>query len=89
MSGWWQLCVLVVLMVLFAWSSALVVRKTDEQRALYSELQRVQARHDELLIEQSRLLLERGAMAAYQNVERVAEKDLNMRFPRSVEFVSR
>ena len=89
MSGWWQLLGCVVLLALLGWSGALVVRKAHEERTLYTELQSVQARHDELLTEQSRLLLERGAMAAYQNVERVALDELDMRFPSSVEFISK
>ena len=88
-SGWWNIAICVVLLALMGWSSAFIVRKAHEQRALYSELQRIQAEHDDLLTEQSRLLLERGAMASYQNVERVAQTELNMRFPHSVEFVSR
>ncbi len=87
MSGWMHLAACAVLLFLVAWSSAYVVRVTHEHRQLYGELQEVQARHDELLTVQSRLVLERGALASYQTIERVAQNDLKMRFPTNVEYV--
>ena len=89
MSGWGQIGICLLLLAALAWSSALAVRKLHDQRSLYGELQAVQSRHDALVTEQSRLLLERGAIASYQNIERVALEELNMRFPHSVEFIRR
>ncbi len=64
-----------------------VVFTTHQLREIHGALEVVRDRQDDLLAEHSRLLLERGALAAYQNVERVAEVELNMRFPNEVERI--
>ena len=87
MKAWLELGLCVLLLVILGWSSTLVVESTHEQRRLYADLHRVQSEKDALLTEQAQLMLERGAMSAYQNVERVAVRDLKMRFPHSIEFV--
>lgn len=64
-----------------------VVYQTHEVRRLHVELQSVQRAQDELLSEYTRLLLERGTLASYQNVERLAVQELSMTFPESVERI--
>ena len=66
-----------------------VAHKSQEMRGLFERLASNQAAQDALLQEHSRLLLERGALSAYQNVDRVAEAKLAMRFPERVERVQR
>ena len=55
---------------------------------MHVDLETARRGQDRLLAEHSRLLLERGALAAYQNVERVAEVELSMHFPVDVERIS-
>ncbi|MEQ8482938.1 MAG: cell division protein FtsL [Pseudomonadales bacterium] len=60
---------------------------SHEVRQLHGELEAAQKAQDEHLAEYSRLLLERSALSAYQNVERLAERELAMQFPDTVEFI--
>lgn len=60
---------------------------SHEVRRLHGELEAAQKAQDEHLAEYSRLLLERSALSAYQNVERLAERELAMQFPDTVEFI--
>ncbi len=62
---------------------------TGDRRVLFHELTRNQEAQDRLLEEYSRLLLERGTLVSYQNVDHVAKKHLNMRFPERVTSVVR
>ena len=62
---------------------------TDDRRALFLELTRNQEAQDKLLEEYSRLLLERGTLLSYQNVDRIAQRRLNMYFPEKVTSVVR
>lgn len=62
-----------------------VVRVSHEVRRLHAELEEAQQAQDEYLADYSRLLLERSALSAYQNVERLAEQELAMQFPERVE----
>ncbi len=78
------LCWLVAL-TLAVVSGVQVVRQTQEVRRLHSQLQDDQRAHDAELAIHSRLLIERSALAAYQNVERIAQTELAMRFPLTVE----
>ena len=66
-----------------------VIRVTDDRRALFLELTRNQEAQDSLLEEYSRLLLERGTLLSYQNVDRIAQRRLNMYFPEKVTSVVR
>ena len=68
-------------------SGTQVVFTAHQLREIHGLLEATRHRQDRLLAEHSRLLLERGAVAAYQHVERVAEVQLNMRFPNEVERV--
>ncbi len=70
-------------------SGAQVAFVTHEVREMHVELEATRRDKDRLLAEHSRLLLERGALAAYQNVERVAEAELSMHFPTDVERIPR
>ncbi len=70
-------------------SGAQVAFITHEVRAMHVALEALMHDQDRLLAEHSRLLLERGALAAYQNVERVARSELSMRFPTDVERITR
>ncbi len=77
--GWGLLCAAVV-------ASALQrVQLTHEHRGLHAQLGRVQEQHDELMIEHSRLMLERGNESAFENIERAATTRLGMSFPEQVE----
>ncbi|MCR9278412.1 MAG: cell division protein FtsL [Pseudomonadaceae bacterium] len=58
-----------------------VTLQADAARDMARALDAAQKQKEHLLAERSRLLLERGALAAYQNVDRVAESELGMRFP--------
>ena len=62
-----------------------VALQAQEVRQTQRALEETRHRQDRLLAEHSRLLLERGALASYQNVQRVAQTQLNMRFPAQVE----
>jgi cell division protein FtsL len=70
-----------VLSVTITGSAILAVNATDEVRALHGELQAAITAHDEQMKEQSRLLLERSARAAWPEVEQVATEQLGMKFP--------
>lgn len=58
-----------------------VTLQAEAARDMARALDAAQKQKEHLLAERSRLLLERGALAAYQNVDRVAESELGMRFP--------
>lgn len=78
-----------VLLLAVVGSGLQVVFATQEVRLLHGELQAAQRAQDEYLAEYSRLLLERSALSAYQNVERLAETELAMQFPETVERLHR
>ena len=59
----------------------LVVDRINERRNLFIELSENQVEQDRLLEERTRLLIERGALSAYQNVDRIAIDELKMKFP--------
>ena len=79
---------LVALALLMA-SGIQVAQSTQEVRSLHAALQKAQRTQDDGLAEHSRLLLERAALSAYQNVERLAETELQMQFPHTVERIER
>jgi len=79
-------CVLLGICVIFGVQSA---RQSQEIRSLYSQLQQDALAKDALLAQQSRLLLERGALKSFNNVDRLAEDKLGMRFPESITRVNR
>ena len=86
-SSWFFFGVLALLGV--AASGIQVIGVTDDRRGLFHELTGNQEIQDSLLQEYSRLLLERGTLLSYQNVDRIAQRRLNMRFPEQVTSVVR
>lgn len=70
-------------------SAMLVVQQTQKVRQLHAQLEAARQRQDEALVLHSRLLLERGALAAYSSVEQTAQTKLAMNFPESVERIDR
>ena len=64
-----------------------IVDRSNERRTLFIELTDNQNEQDQLLEERTRLLIERGALTAYQNVDRIAIDELKMRFPDGAEKV--
>jgi len=80
-----QVWLLLFVLVAAVASGIQVARQTHEVRSLHGAMQDMHEAQDELLAEYSRLLLERSTLAAYQNVERLAEAELAMQFPETVE----
>lgn len=80
----WLLALLLVVV-----SGLQVAYSAKENRDQHMALEAAQRSQDEALAVQSRLLLERSALAAYQNVERTAQVKLDMQFPATVERVSK
>lgn len=60
----------------------------QDVRGLFIAIEQKQRAQDALLAEYSRLLIERGTLSSYQNVDQVAEEQLAMRFPELVERVA-
>jgi cell division protein FtsL len=60
----------------------------QDVRGLFVAIEQNQRTQDALLAEYSRLLIERGTLSSYQNVDQVAERQLAMRFPELVERVA-
>ena len=69
------------LLVAIVFSALETVDSAHRMRSLYQELDQVQRQQNELLAVHSRLLLERGARAGLNEVERAAEHELDMHFP--------
>lgn len=82
-----QYLVVGALVIAVVASGIQVALVSHEVRQLHGELEAAQKAQDEHLAEYSRLLLERSALSAYQNVERLAERELAMQFPDTVEFI--
>jgi len=80
-----QVALLLVLLAAAVASGVQVALQSHEVRDLHREVQATHRAQDELLAEYSRLLLERSTLAAYQNIERVAQAELAMRFPETME----
>ncbi len=80
-----DLLVVLVLLAAVVGSGIQVALVSHEVRQLHGELESAQKAQDEHLAEYSRLLLERSALSAYQNVEHLAETELDMQFPEIVE----
>jgi cell division protein FtsL len=68
-------------------SGVQVSLSAQQTRTLYAQLEEAQQAQDDALAVQSRVLIERAAHAAYQNVERDAQVKLGMLFPPSVKTV--
>ena len=78
-----------VLLAAVVASGVQVALQSQEVRRLHVALEAAQDAQDSLLAEYSRLLIEHGALSAYQNVERIAEDELGMTFPDHVERIER
>lgn len=78
---------MLALLVAVVASGVQVAVVSHEVRRLHGELEAAQRAQDEHLAEYSRLLLERSALSAFQNVERLAERELAMQFPETVEYL--
>lgn len=76
-----------VLCAFAAASGVQVASKSGEMRGAYTQLSEEQARRDALLEEYSRLLLERGTLSSYRNVDRIANDALSMHFPEEVTWI--
>ena len=61
-----------------------VALKAAEMRALFTHLEDVRSTRDGHLEEYKYLLLERATLKSYQDVERIAVAELDMRFPDEV-----
>ena len=61
-----------------------VALKAAEMRALFTHLEDVREIRDGHLEEYKFLLLERATLTSYQDVERIAVAELDMRFPDEV-----
>lgn len=86
----WALAGLFVILLIVIVSSGLaVVDNADDTRRLYQQLGATQQQQDELLAEHSRLLLERAALSSLQNIEQVAQTELDMEFPEQIGEVLR
>ena len=64
-----------------------VAAGSQEMRALFQQMSDNQKYRDSLLAEHSRLLLERATYSTYQNIDRIAEERLHMKFPERPELV--
>ena len=79
-SAMWAM-IFAALLVAIGVSGLNLVQQAHEMRGLYGALGKVQRQQDELLEEHSRLMLERGALSSMQQIEVVAETELDMHFP--------
>jgi len=71
-----------ILLTLIVIACALgVVTSQHEARKLFTKLEKEQERARNLSVEWSRLLLEQGAQATRERIEKIATKDLLMRVP--------
>ena len=78
-----------VLLLAVVASGVQVAYISQEVRRLHVVREKAQHEQDQHLAEYSRLLIERGALSAYVNVERVARDELAMSFPEEVERIER
>ncbi len=77
-----------VALLLVVLSGIQVSVSAHEARRLHGEFESAQKAQDNAVAAQSRLLVERSALAAYQNVESTAQQQLGMEFPKTVKQVS-
>ncbi len=64
-------------------------RQSTQMRESFAQLAAARQQEDDHLREYRLLLLERATLTGYQNVERVAAAELDMRFPEAVVRVGR
>ena len=85
---WHWLAGAAVVYVGVALSGVWIASLGQDVRGLFVAIERNQQTQDALLDQYSRLLIERGTLASYQNVDQLAEAQLAMRFPEVVERVA-
>ncbi len=85
---WHWLAAAVVIYLSIGASGFWIAATAQSVRGLFVGLQHNQSEQDALLAEYSRLLIERGTLSSYQNVDQIAERQLAMRFPEKVERVA-
>ena len=83
------LATFVVLLLAVVWSGLGVVDDARQMRSLYHELGEVQQQYDQLLENNSRLILERSTLSSHQAVEEVATEKMDMHFPDDIRQVAR
>lgn len=72
---------IVLSMIMIVISSVGVIYSKHVSRKLFTELQQLQQKGDELHVEWTQLLLEEGAWATYARVDRIARQRLQMKMP--------
>lgn len=83
-SNYW----LLLLVILVTGSSMAVIYVKHESRVLFSELRFKQKMQDELLIQWSRLQIQKSTLITQSNVESIARKKLNMILPEKIQVVT-
>jgi cell division protein FtsL len=86
--AWHWLAAAAAIYIGIAVSGIWIAATAQDVRGLFIALEHNQNQQDSLLAEYSRLLIERGTLSSYQNVDQIAERQLAMRFPETVERVS-
>lgn len=73
---------LLILLTLVVMISAIaVIQAKHQSRKLFSQLQVLEKKRDQMNVEWGQLQLEQGTWATHSRVERIARKRLNMRVP--------
>jgi cell division protein FtsL len=88
-ANWRWLAGAILVYVSVAASGVSIAAIAQDVRGLFIALEHNQNEQDALLAEYSRLLIERSTVSSYQNVDELAERQLAMRFPETIERVSR
>ena len=78
---------LVILASLLAISAIAVIELRHENRLAFATLQTLQQHRDALDVEWGKLLLEEGAWAQHQRLEKTARSRLGMQLPQSDQIV--
>ena len=77
----WRWVFVVALLGSVVASGVQVVYTAHTVRGLHAQLDQLAGRYDEMLADNTRLMLEREALASYAHVERTASQELAMHFP--------
>ncbi len=77
----WRWVFMVALLVAVVASAIQVVHTAHSVRGLHAQLDQMASRYDAMLAENTRLMLEREALASYAHIERTASQELAMYFP--------
>ncbi len=85
---WHWMAATAVIYVGVALTGVWIASLGHDVRGLFVAIEQNQQSQDAILAQYSRLLIERGTLASYQNVDQLAERQLAMRFPELVERVA-